>query len=245
MDSPDASVMKQLEALGYMGGNNGSSTDLSAYDIDTKDRLGTIAELTNIVKSRRINPDTTPEEIIQRFEKLLESEPQLAEARLLLGQTYAVAGRKEDAIRTLEQAMALTPESVVVALNLANQHADLGHFEEGIAILEGVLDRVPNDKGAQSNLLRMLSDSGQHEIAIQRGSQWLEETPSQQLQAILGVILVRNQQWELGAEMLRASLADEIPREHVHRSLGHLALRNQDASTALQTVKPKSNTFLI
>ena len=243
MDSPDASVMKQLEALGYMGGNNGSSTDLSAYDIDAKDRLGTIAELTNIVKSRRINPDTTPEEIIQRFEKLLESEPQLAEARLLLGQTYAVAGRKEDAIRTLEQAMALNPESVVVALNLANQHADLGHFEEGIAILEGVLDRVPNDKGAQSNLLRMLSDSGQHEIAIQRGSQWLEETPSQQLQAILGVILVRNQQWELGAEMLRASLADEIPREHVHRSLGHLALRNQDASTALQAYETEIKHF--
>lgn len=243
MDSPDASVMKQLEALGYMGGNNGSSTDLSAYDIDAKDRLDTITELTDIVKSRRLKPETTPEEIIQRFETLLESEPQLAEARLLLGQTYAVAGRKDDAIRTLEQAMALNPESVVVALNLANQHADLGHFEEGIAILEGVLDRVPNDKGAQSNLLRMLSDSGQHDTAIQRGSQWLEETPSQQLQAILGVILVRNQQWELGTEMLRASLADEIPREHVQRSLGHLALRKQDVQTALQAYEAEIKHF--
>lgn len=243
MDSPDASVMKQLEALGYMGGNNGSSTDLSTYNIDAKDRLTTISELTDIVKIQRVKPDTQPEEIIQRFEILLESEPQLAEARLLLGQTYAAAGRKEDAIRTLEQAMALNPDSVVVALNLANQHADLGHFEQGITILEGVLARVPNDKGAQSNLLRMLSDNGQHEIAIQRGSQWLEETPSQQLQAILGVILVRNQQWELGAEMLRASLADEIPREHVQRSLGHLALRKQDVQNALQAYEAEITHF--
>ena len=29
LETPDASVMKQLEALGYMGGSNGNATDLS------------------------------------------------------------------------------------------------------------------------------------------------------------------------------------------------------------------------
>ncbi len=233
LDAPDASVMKQLEALGYMGGNNGSSANLSDYDIDAKDRLATIAELSDIVKSRRLAPGTSPESIVERFEQLLEREPQLGEARLMLGQTYAVMGRKEDAVNTFEEALSLNPESVVIALNLANQLADLGRFQEGIAILSGVLERVPSDKSAQSNILRMMSDSGDHEGAIAKGSQWLEDMPSPQLQAILGVILVRNNQWDLGKELLQASLSDEIPREHVHRSLGHIAMVEKDLQTVI------------
>ena len=49
LETPDASVMKQLEALGYMGGSNGNSTDLSLLSIDAKDRLTTILELNDIV----------------------------------------------------------------------------------------------------------------------------------------------------------------------------------------------------
>jgi len=233
LDAPDASVMKQLEALGYMGGNNGSSTNLSDFEIDAKDRLTTIEELSDIVKSRRASTPSSPEDIIARFEALLKKEPQLAEARLMLGQTYAVIGRKEDAVRTFEEALSLNPESVVVALNLANQLADLGRFPEGIAILEGVLERVPDDQSAQSNLLRMLSDTGDHQSAIEKGTAWLEKHPSAQLQAILGVVLVRNNQLELGKELLSASLSDELPREHVHRSLGHIALKEGKVDTAI------------
>ena len=234
LETPDASVMKQLEALGYMGGNNSVSTDLGDFDIDAKDRLATIAELNAIVNSRRADTPATPDEIIARFEKLLETEPQLGEARLMLGQTYSVVGRKEDAVRTFEEALSLNPNSVVVALNLANQLADLDRFDEGIAILEGILERVPSDKSAQSNLLRMMSDTGDHKGAIEKGSIWLADSTSTQLQAILGVILVRDQQWHLGKEMLTASLSDDIPREHVHRSLGHIAIVEQDVKQAIE-----------
>ena len=243
LETPDASVMKQLEALGYMGGNNGSSTDLSLLTIDAKDRLATILELNDIVSSKRKETPATPDEIIARFEKLLETEPQLAEARLMLGQTYSVVGRKEDAIRTFEEALSLNPTSVVVALNLANQLADLNRFDEGIAILEGILERVPSDKSAQSNLLRMMSDTGNHKDAIKRGSIWLEENPSTQLQAILGVILVRDKQWALGKEMLLASLSDDIPREHVHRSLGHIALVESNSDMAIEEYQKELKRF--
>ena len=243
LESPDASVMKQLEALGYMGGNNGASTDLSQFDIDAKDRLTTIEELNAIVNSRRAETPATPDDIIARFEELLKTEPQLGEARLMLGQTYSVVGRKEDAVRTFEEALSLNPSSVVVALNLANQLADLDRFDEGIAILEGILERVPSDKSAQSNLLRMMSDTGDHKGAIEKGSIWLSETPSTQLQAILGVILVRDQQWQLGKEMLTASLVDEIPREHVHRSLGHIALIEQDVKRTIEEYRLELETF--
>ena len=242
LNSPDASVMKQLEALGYMGGNNGDGKSLGSYDIDAKGRLGTIAELTDILNSRK-NPATNLEDIIVRFEELLLKEPQLGEARLMLGQTYAAVGRKDEAIRTFEFARDLNPDSVVVALNLSNLHADMGNFPAGIAILEGVLSQVENDTGAQSNLLRMLSDSGAHQEAIARGSAWLSERPSAQLQAILGVILIRNQQWELGTELLTASVSDGTPREHVHRSLGHIALRNNNIALALNEFEIELNHF--
>jgi len=243
LDAPDASVMKQLEALGYMGGSNDASNDLFSYTIDAKDRLGTIAELTDIVKSRRDSPPASPADVVARFEELLDKEPQLGEARLMLGQTYAVMGRKEEAIQTFEEALSLNPESVVIALNLANQLADLGRYQDGVAILEGVLERVPNDNSAQSNLLRMMSDNGDHVGAIEKGSRWLEQNPSFQIQAILGVILVRNKQWVLAKEMLQTSLEDDIPREHVHRALGHIAMIDQDMDTMIQEYRQELQHF--
>ena len=69
----------------------------------------------------------------------------------------------------------------------------------------------------------MISDAGNHKEAIARGTEWLSDHPSETLQAIVGVILVRDLQWKRAKELLELSLADGIPREHVHRSLGHIA----------------------
>ena len=240
LDTPDASVMKQLEMLGYMGGTE-QGEDLSVYSIDAKDRFDTIQELESIVKSRKEN--ATPEEIISRFEKIIEKEPQLAEARLLLGQTLTVIGKKQEAIIVFEEARARNPNSVVLSLNLANQYADLGEYEKGIEILEDVLKRVPGDSGAQSNILRMMSDAKKHKEAIERGGKWLEESPSENLQAILGVILVRDQQFSLAKELLQVSLEDGIAREHVHRSLGHIAISEKDPETAKQEYELELEKF--
>ena len=52
--------------------------------------------------------------------------------------------------------------------------------------LRGYLERVPSDKSAQSNILRMMSDTGDHKGAIEKGSLWLEQNPSTQLQVYFG-----------------------------------------------------------
>ena len=229
LNTPDASVVKQLEMLGYMGGSE-QGEDLSAYTIDAKDRLATIQELENIVRARK--EQATPNEIISRFEQIIEKEPQLAEARLLLGQTLNIMGRKREAIAVFEEARRRNPGSVILSLNLANQYADIGEYQKGIEILEEVLQRVPGDSGAQSNIIRMMSDANDHKGAIARGGQWLKENPSENLQAILGVILVRDQQFLLAKELLQLSLMDGIAREHVHRSLGHIAIFESNPEAA-------------
>ena len=68
-DSPDASVYKHLEALGYMGGDT-ESRPLESYAIDAKDRIATIRELEDILKMRANHTAVQPEEIIQRFQIL-------------------------------------------------------------------------------------------------------------------------------------------------------------------------------
>lgn len=240
LDTPDAAVIKQLEMLGYMGGAE-QGEELSEYSIDAKDRLDTIRELEEIVKSKKDN--AMPSEIISRFETIIEKEPQLAEARLLLGQTLNIMGRKQEAIAVFEEAQKRNPTSVVLSLNLANQYADLGQYEKGIAILEDVLKRVPGDSGAQSNILRMMSDAKDHKGAIVRGQKWLEVNPSENLQAILGVILVRDQQYSLAKELLALSLQDGIAREHVHRSLGHIAILENDIEKAAQEYELELEKF--
>ena len=51
--------MKQLEALGYMGGSSGNATDLSLLTIDAKDRLSAISELNDIVSSKGGTPSNS------------------------------------------------------------------------------------------------------------------------------------------------------------------------------------------
>ena len=231
--APDASAIKQLEMLGYMGGSEGTNRSLSDYDIDAKDRLSTIQKLDDLVRQRAQKDGQNQNTLIDEFYKILEKEPQLSEARLALGQLLYVTGRKDEALEVLEKAHQLNPSSVVVGLNLASQYADQGQYAKGIQILENVLQQVPNDASAQSNILRMLSDSKEHTLAIERGQKWLQENPSPQLQAILGVILVRDNQFALGEELLHASLSDGNHREHVHRSLGHIALSQQNLTAAI------------
>jgi arylsulfatase A-like enzyme/tetratricopeptide (TPR) repeat protein len=231
-DSPDASVLKHLEALGYMGGDY-NTEDLQSYSIDAKDRLKTIHELEDIVKGRSTE-NFSPEEVISRFKIIIEQEPQVTEARLMLSQTLNFLGRKDESITVLEEAYRLRPTSVAIAQNLANQYAEKGEYNKGIDLLNGILERVPGDNGARTNVLKMMSDSGQNKEAIARGKQWLQETPTPVLQAIVGVILVRNHQFELGKELLIASLSDSTPREHVYRSLGHVALSQNDIANAIQ-----------
>lgn len=242
LTSPDVAVQKQLEMLGYMGGDTNTNIRLEDYTKDAKDHVATITELEQLVKSQRKGQKEYPA-LIQQLETIIAREPQLAEARLLLGQLYARIGDNDKAISVFEEAYQRSPNSVILALNLANQYAAQSKFDQGIAILEDVLQRVPGDVGARSNILRMLSDAKRNEEAINKGALWLQESPSSTLQAILGVILVRDGKMELGEEMLTASLSDGIPREHVHRSLGHIALQKQDLATALQQYETELQHF--
>ena len=43
--------------------------------------------------------------------------------------------------------------------------------------------------------------------------------------------------------MLQASLLDNIPREHVHRSLGHIALMEKNIENAIDRVPRRIEAF--
>ena len=73
LSTPDAAVLQQLEMLGYMGGSE-KGNELSFYTIDSKDKLSTILELDSIVASKK--EGRSPTELIARFQKLIEEEPQ-------------------------------------------------------------------------------------------------------------------------------------------------------------------------
>ena len=234
--TPD--MLQQLSALGYMStGMDGQETQ-----IDAKDNTETIQQIAALRTAVQQKKDIGP--IIKAYETLLENQSQLGEARMTLANLYGKVGDHEKAILIYKEALELEPNSTIIRSNLANSLAAQDRFDEGIALLEEVIKQVPSDAIAQKGILRMLIDNKQSKSAIERGSEWLNEDPeSRVLQAHVGIALLHEKQYKLSEELLKASLQDDIPREHVQRGLYELALLRNEPEVALEHLQLELDHF--
>ena len=92
--------------------------------------------------------------------------------------------------------------------------------------------------------MRMLIDNKQSKEAVERGSEWLKEDPNSRiLQAHIGIALLHEKQYKLAEELLKASLEDDIPREHVQRGLYVLALLRNEPYVALTNLELELKSF--
>ena len=229
-------VQAQLAALGYMS-NDFSTTS----NLDIKDRQATVQKIEELRKRRPT--ESNPESMIPEYEELINNEPQLSEVRMGLGALYSKMGRKDKALEVYQQALLLEPNSNMIKMNMANTLGALKQFKEGLAILEDALAKVPTDISLQSSYLKMLMDTNQIDAAIQKGEEWIEQNPSPDIKALLGIALFRNKNLTKAIPMLQESLVDGIPRELVHETMGNALRIRGDIKNSILFLQKEHTLF--
>jgi len=229
--SPAPEVFEQLAALGYI--SSGMDAGVETPTVDAKDKLATIAQLEQ-ARQLAMGPNKA-KEVEAIYRRIIEADPGLAEARMGLARALAAQGRMEEAEATYRQAVELQPDSTVLRVNLANTLAAQGRQQEGLDLMLSVHAQVPGDEVAQVGILRMLTDLQRLDEAREHGERWLTADPGNHtLEAHLGVVLAKQEQWELAHPLLEASTADGLPRQLVHPLLGEFYMREGRTGKALE-----------
>ena len=83
--------------------------------------------------------DEKYEQALEKFQKVVEAEPDNAEANLFLGMTYSKLDRLPEALEVLQRANKMYPENSEILLNLGITHYSLSQFEPALENLEKAL----------------------------------------------------------------------------------------------------------
>jgi tetratricopeptide (TPR) repeat protein len=119
----DPEDQQKLAALGYIGSNSASGTDLP----DPKDRIGTVREFQSALFAWRSGRAA---DAARMLESLLKRDPKMVDAWGLLAQCYRRLGNRRAAIQALQTAMTLFPNDPHVALALAEAFTESGQLDE-------------------------------------------------------------------------------------------------------------------
>ncbi|MBI2300247.1 MAG: tetratricopeptide repeat protein [Armatimonadetes bacterium] len=116
------------------------------------------------------------EEAVVEFERALELQPTLLEARVNLGATWyrmaaaraegAPAGWLREASKHFQFVLGLQPENVPAALGLAAAHDRLGESDQALGILEPLARAHPQTRDVHYNLALVYARRGEREAAV-------------------------------------------------------------------------------
>jgi len=119
--------MEKLAALGYLGGAVGASGPLP----DPRERIHVLKDVKAAFRLAAAGRD---EEAVVRFRRVLDSNPQLFDARFELAQTLTRLGRPEEAYEAYRAALRTSPSLAgAIALELGRVCLQLGKLDEAEA----------------------------------------------------------------------------------------------------------------
>lgn len=100
------------------------------------------------------------------YQRALEVDPALADARVNLGRLLHEEGRLTEAREAYERALATTPDHPTAAFNLGVVLEDLGEAEAAVAAYRQALDVDPDLADAHYNLARLHEEGGDRPAAL-------------------------------------------------------------------------------
>jgi tetratricopeptide (TPR) repeat protein len=141
----DPETQAQLAALGYLGGATKVDIDPTAPLADPKDKIG----LFNLIK--QAGSDSSEGRIDDAFTKIrrvLDEDPEILEAHLILGNLYNKRGENDKAIEAYKEALARDPEYLSALHSMAATYLTMGRREEAEAGFRRLLDLDPRNSRA-------------------------------------------------------------------------------------------------
>jgi arylsulfatase A-like enzyme/predicted Zn-dependent protease len=145
----DPDVEERLRALGYVGAGVTRRSLAERPRGDPKDKIGLYSLLklaaTDSVAGR-------VDQAIARVRQTLETDPEIVEAHVMLGNMLAKTARPEDAIVAYRQALTLDPDHEGAAFSLALAYRDAGRPGDAETGFERVLAMNPRNTKARFQL---------------------------------------------------------------------------------------------
>jgi tetratricopeptide (TPR) repeat protein len=94
---------------------------------------------------KQIEAGSVSDQIAQRLEKLVESDPKSSRARLLMGECLESMGLRDQALDQLKSAVALGSDYPKAYVGLVKEYVRLGKFPQAKAVLDQAKKRFPQD----------------------------------------------------------------------------------------------------
>jgi len=236
----DPANLQALEALGYVGAT--ASTDASKAVIDGKDRLDVIRWMD---RARELAFSRAgAQEAVGLYDKVLATDPSLAEAWSARANAEARLGHLDRAIDNVEEGLKAHPDSTVLETQLATFHMQRGDADKALAVYEQALVHSPKNEYLRSGVIRALLKLDRRDDAIAKARAWLAQDPDAlYMKGMLGVVLTQAGKAAEAETLLKESLADPIPRPWVHYSLGLIAYHRKDLKTAADELALEQAAF--
>lgn len=241
-DAPtvDPETRERLAALGYIGSFSQTARMAGETLPDPKDKI----DIFNLMTSaHETNGKADPVAAIARLRKVVEMDPNILDAWLMLGNEYFRTRDFESALAQYQRALQINPDYDLAIVNLAGAYRALGNYPAAILGYERYLQKDPKNAWIRYQLGELFVDLEQYDKAEEAFRQSLiDDTRVASARNALGVVAFKRGDLAGAEREIRAALAQKPDVKLAHFNLALIAEQRGDVQTAIREYQTEIDT---
>ena len=217
----DPETRERLAALGYIGSFVAAPTVAGEKLADPKDKI----QIFNLMFAANENAGKeTPAETIARFNRVLNEDPNVLDAWIMLGNEHFKAGDYRLALEKYQRALAINPDYDLATVNLAGAYRAMGDYTAAALGYERYLEKDPKNAFVVYQLGELYLDMERLDDAEKtfRRAIALDERVASAENA-LGVVAFKRGQLDQAEAHAKAALALSADAKLAHYNLALIA----------------------
>jgi tetratricopeptide (TPR) repeat protein len=203
----DKETLESLAALGYIGAPVALKASVPGRPLaDPKDKLGPFS---TVQRAGELIVEDQYAEAAEALESALREEPEMPQARLMLGTSYSELGRTKEAKAQFDLVLKDDPKSVQALLGLASLLRDEGKTDDVIALCKRTISLDERNNQAYALLGEVYAARGRPEDALPYFEKAVEIQPKlSQNRLNLAGCLIEVRQYARAETMLKEIVRD-------------------------------------
>jgi tetratricopeptide (TPR) repeat protein len=236
----DPETRERLAALGYIGSFSQTARTPGEALPDPKDKI----DIFNLMTSaHETNGKVDPGAAIARLRKVVEMDPNILDAWIMLGNEHFRAHDHASAVKQYQRALQINPDYDLAIVNLASAYRALGDYPAAILGYERYLQKDPKNAWVRYQLGELFVDLEQLDKAEDAFRQSLiDDTRVASARNALGVVAFKRGDLEGAEREIRAALAQKPDVKLAHFNLALIAEQRGDLQTAMREYQTEIDT---
>lgn len=236
----DPETRERLAALGYIGSFSHTPRRTGEARPDPKDKI----DIFNLMTSaHETNGKVDPAAAIARLRKVVEMDPDILDAWIMLGNEYFRSHDYATALKQYQRALQINPDYDLAIVNLASAYRALGDYPAAILGYERYLQKDPRNAWVRYQLGELFVDLEQYDKAEEAFRQSLiDDTRVASARVALGVVAFKRGDLAGAEREIRAALAQKPDAKLAHYNLALIAEQRGDVRTAIREYQTEIDT---